>query len=103
MYDPVLVMLSTNITTSMSRYKRLSKQLVSTHALTMIKLIVLFAFVAICTSQSPDPDVGRTTCQLVESRKFRCETHYVKTADNYILTVHRIVNPNKEGQNLKVS
>lgn len=40
-----------------------------------------------------DPDVGRKTPELIESRGFICETHYVTTRDGYILGVHRIVNP----------
>lgn len=69
----------------------------------MLKLVALLALVAIVKSQESDPDVGRSACELIESRKFRCETHQVTTADDYILTVHRIVNPQKAGQKLKVS
>ncbi|CAG2107302.1 unnamed protein product [Medioppia subpectinata] len=31
--------------------------------------------------------------EIIESRGFQSETHYITTTDGYILTVHRIVNP----------
>lgn len=40
-----------------------------------------------------DPDVGRTTEELITSRGFTSETHYVTTEDNYILGLHRIITP----------
>ncbi|RWS01370.1 gastric triacylglycerol lipase-like protein [Dinothrombium tinctorium] len=40
-----------------------------------------------------DPDEHRDVVQLIESRGFVAETHYVTTDDGYILTIHRIVNP----------
>lgn len=43
-----------------------------------------------------DPDVGRKTPELIESRGFICETHFLTTEDGYILGVHRIVNPKLE-------
>lgn len=40
--------------------------------------------------------------QLIESRGFRAETHFITTKDGYILTVHRIINPYvKRRKNLK--
>lgn len=40
-----------------------------------------------------DPDCNRTVPEIIESRGFRSETHKVSTADGYILTLHRIINP----------
>lgn len=31
--------------------------------------------------------------QFIRSRRFKAETHYVVTKDNYIITLHRIINP----------
>ena len=38
-------------------------------------------------------DAFADTAQFIRSRQFEAETHYVTTKDNYILTLHRIVNP----------
>ncbi|CAG2167778.1 unnamed protein product [Oppiella nova] len=38
-------------------------------------------------------DLKRTTPQLIESRNFETQTHYITTSDGYILTVYRIINP----------
>lgn len=67
----------------------------------MMKLTVFAALIAVINAYS-DPDYGLTACELIEARKFKCETHYITTQDGYILTVHRIVNPHKAGQKLKV-
>ncbi|CAG2175516.1 unnamed protein product [Oppiella nova] len=40
-----------------------------------------------------DLDTIRTSVQIIESRGFQSETHYITTVDGYILTVNRIVNP----------
>ena len=40
-----------------------------------------------------DPDIGRRTPELIESRGFICETHFVTTDDGYILGLHRIIHP----------
>lgn len=40
-----------------------------------------------------DPDENRSTVELIESRGFNSEVHTVTTKDNYMLIVHRIVNP----------
>ncbi|KAI1282160.1 Lipase member M [Halotydeus destructor] len=48
-----------------------------------------------------DPDEDRNVPQIIESRGFIAESHYVTTEDGYILTVHRIVNPDFRGQELK--
>lgn len=39
-----------------------------------------------------DPDINRDVPQIIRSRGFQSETHYVTTNDGYILTIHRIVN-----------
>lgn len=39
------------------------------------------------------PDAFADPPQLIRSRKFQAEVHHVTTKDNYILTLHRIVNP----------
>jgi len=44
-------------------------------------------------SAKNDPDCFRHTPELIESRGFVSETHNVTTADKYILTLFRIVNP----------
>ena len=41
------------------------------------------------------PDYDRRTPELCESRGFKCETHHVTTLDDYIIGVHRIINPYK--------
>ncbi|RWS11028.1 lysosomal acid lipase-like protein 3, partial [Dinothrombium tinctorium] len=40
-----------------------------------------------------DPDARRDVAELIESRGFIAETHYITTDDGYILTINRIVNP----------
>ncbi|CAG2113662.1 unnamed protein product, partial [Medioppia subpectinata] len=40
-----------------------------------------------------DLDTVRTSVEIIESRGFQSETHYITTTDGYILTFHRIVNP----------
>lgn len=40
-----------------------------------------------------DPDQFRDIPQLVRSRGFKVERHYILTEDGYILGVHRIINP----------
>lgn len=67
----------------------------------MITLTVFVALIAV-TNAFSDPDLNRNACELIESRKFVCETHYITTKDGYILTAHRIVNPYKSGRKLKV-
>ena len=37
-----------------------------------------------------DPDVGKSMTEIVETRGYAIETHYVTTADGYILTMFRI-------------
>jgi lysosomal acid lipase/cholesteryl ester hydrolase len=40
-----------------------------------------------------DPDSHLTTCELIKSRGFQCEQHFLETSDGYILGIQRIVNP----------
>ena len=45
-------------------------------------------------ARSPvDPDEFRSASDIIESRGFMVQTHYVTTYDGYILALHRIVNP----------
>ncbi|KAE8915562.1 hypothetical protein PF010_g4018 [Phytophthora fragariae] len=37
-----------------------------------------------------DPDVGKSTVELIQARGYAVETHNVTTADGYILTLHRL-------------
>lgn len=39
------------------------------------------------------PDYGKTIPEVIKSRGFEEETHYITTGDGYILTTYRIVNP----------
>lgn len=41
-----------------------------------------------------DPDEKANTIQLIESKGYLAEEHSMITQDGYILTVHRIINPN---------
>ncbi|KAL3669030.1 hypothetical protein V7S43_006315 [Phytophthora oleae] len=45
-----------------------------------------------------DPDVGKSTVELIEARGYVAETHNVTTADGYILTVHRLPKSYNESQ-----
>ncbi|KAG1685156.1 hypothetical protein DVH05_009703 [Phytophthora capsici] len=45
-----------------------------------------------------DPDVGKSTVELIEARGYVAETHNVTTADGYILTVHRLPKSYDESQ-----
>ncbi|XP_054167643.1 lysosomal acid lipase/cholesteryl ester hydrolase-like [Oppia nitens] len=38
-------------------------------------------------------DTVRNTVEVIESRGFKCQTHYVESGDGYIIAVHRVVNP----------
>lgn len=40
-----------------------------------------------------DPDEDRDIGQVIESRGFISETHHIRTEDDYILGVYRIINP----------
>ena len=53
-------------------------------------------------ASEPTSDLERTVPQLIESRGFVCETHFVITEDGYNLTLHRIVNPLLGGNPSKV-
>ena len=45
------------------------------------------------TNPPVDPDENRNAIDLIESRGFIVQTHYVTTYDGYILALHRIINP----------
>ncbi|XP_053209378.1 gastric triacylglycerol lipase-like [Panonychus citri] len=38
-------------------------------------------------------DAHRTPCQLIESRNFICEEHFVTTPDGYVLAIQHVINP----------
>jgi len=63
-----------------------------------LSLIVTFCYLLLnypnfSIGQRDDPDLNRTTIDLINSRGFKSESHSVQTEDGYILTVHRIINP----------
>uniref|UniRef100_M4C2U8 Partial AB-hydrolase lipase domain-containing protein n=1 Tax=Hyaloperonospora arabidopsidis (strain Emoy2) TaxID=559515 RepID=M4C2U8_HYAAE len=45
-----------------------------------------------------DPDVGKSTVELVQARGYVVETHNVTTIDGYILSMHRLPKSYKESQ-----
>jgi lysosomal acid lipase/cholesteryl ester hydrolase len=45
------------------------------------------------TSYLQDPDYNKSTLEIIISRGFAAEEHFVQTKDGYILGMHRIVNP----------
>ncbi|KAG6614632.1 putative triacylglycerol lipase [Phytophthora cinnamomi] len=45
-----------------------------------------------------DPDVGKSTVELIKARGYAAETHNVTTADGYILTLHRLPKSYAESQ-----
>ncbi|GMF64493.1 unnamed protein product [Phytophthora lilii] len=45
-----------------------------------------------------DPDVGKSTVELIEARGYVAEVHNVTTADEYILTMHRLPKSYAESQ-----
>ena len=47
------------------------------------------------TEVPPDPDVGKDMTEIVQSRGYEIETHFVSTRDGYILTMFRI--PHRQG------
>lgn len=48
-----------------------------------------------------DPDEDRDVPQLIKSRGFIPETHFVTTKDGYILQIHRIRIPDADERKLK--
>lgn len=63
------------------------------------KMSILFSFIVIIgllkITKSSDPDEFVNTTLLIKSKGYPAEEHDVTTQDGYILTVHRIPNPNK--------
>lgn len=62
-----------------------------------MKAIILFLIAISLTSLNAkhDPDEFKSTRLLIESKGYPSEEYNVTTPDGYILTVHRIPNPNK--------
>ena len=56
--------------------------------LTIISVLAIFL-----AQPEADPDLFVKTPQLIESRGFLCQEHFIQTSDGYIIAVHRIVNP----------
>ncbi|XP_053203591.1 gastric triacylglycerol lipase-like [Panonychus citri] len=56
-------------------------------------LLIIIQFNKVIGDNSVDPDTNRDIVELITSRGFDYEVHYVTTEDNYILGVYRIVNP----------
>ena len=67
----------------------------------MIKLILLIVYLNLISSCQSDTtqldtidfDINATPCQLIESRDFICDEHFVTTDDGYILLIHHLINP----------
>ena len=59
-------------------------------------LLVMAHFLIQVTEAKLDPDVGKSTVELIEARGYVAETHQVTTADGYILTMHRLPMSHKE-------
>ena len=69
----------------------------------MCILILLLATIGLrMTEALIDPDENRGSVELIQSRGFKAETHYVTTYDGYILALHRIVNPDFVNKTKKV-
>ncbi|RLN94008.1 hypothetical protein BBJ28_00009558 [Nothophytophthora sp. Chile5] len=49
-----------------------------------------------------DPDVGKSTVELIEARGYVAETHTVTTTDRYVLTLHRLPKSYAESQSSAV-
>ncbi|UIZ29912.1 hypothetical protein KXD40_002895 [Peronospora effusa] len=63
----------------------------------MVLVIVHFLIqVTKATKVKLDPDVGKSTVELIEARGYVAETHNVTTVDGYILTMHRLPMSYKE-------
>ncbi|POM65270.1 Triacylglycerol Lipase [Phytophthora palmivora] len=75
--------------------------------LTVLLLTALFAPVVHSLDQVEevklDPDVGKSTVELIEARGYVVETHNVTTADGYILTMHRLPKSYDESQSGEIA
>jgi len=67
----------------------------------ILKTILSFCLLAINCAQ--DPDAYITTTKLIESKGYLAEEHSMLTQDGYILTVHRVINPNMSSVPKKVA
>lgn len=59
-------------------------------------IILLLSIIIIQSSRADDrgsEDLGRTTVEIIRSRGFNAENHYVTTTDGYIINVIRATNP----------
>ncbi|XP_025016869.1 gastric triacylglycerol lipase isoform X3 [Tetranychus urticae] len=56
-------------------------------------LLSIFVHSATVNCDSNDPDYKATIEELIESRGFNYEKHYIETKDGYILGVYRLINP----------
>ena len=59
----------------------------------LLFLVVMIAIVLTWSQPEADPDLFVKTPQLIESRGFQCQEHFIQTSDGYIIALHRIVNP----------
>lgn len=59
----------------------------------LIYVLIAFGIAEVCLCRVVDPDENRNCTQVIESRGFISETHYVTTKDGYTLRLFRIVNP----------
>lgn len=68
----------------------------------LVLFIWWFSFFLLFTlSTSHDPDEDYDAVQLIISRGYKVEIHYINTKDGYILGTHRIVNKNFKNKTLK--
>lgn len=58
-------------------------------------ILIILHLINVSSGLSPllDPDYGLSTTELINSRGFTAETHFVTTPDGYILRLHRLVHP----------
>ena len=69
----------------------------------MLKLILLLALFSLAKaflfsspSNTTDPDENASTFDLIKRRGYPAQQHDVITKDGYIITMHRIVQPNSK-------
>ena len=48
---------------------------------------------AVQSNAFEDPDTDLATCELITSRGYGCEEHFLKSSDGYILGIQRVLNP----------
>jgi len=57
---------------------------------TLIVSLLLSVLICVCASDSVDPDAKRNITDIITSRGYPCEEHFVTTPDGYILRMFRI-------------